>query len=1012
MAENTMVPKEELMKALNEVLELRNESKFLKETISKLKKENELFQETINQLSSDKDSVDAKYQEIIRIEAGLKPKEKALTEERAAFEKKKAEIEARELAVSSQEKAFNAIKDSLLKASEELAEKKTQLFLDAEKLASELHDKRISETEKEVQKLRDEASRSADQVRSEAQTEKERIIKEANKEAQEIIDKAKSDTNELERQIAELQEKNALLSGENTKLDASNRELSEDKRNLSGLLENQKNEYDKNLAEQIKLVGEFTTLQEQLKACGKDVKTLSDEILAMNAREQELNSRQDTLESDTKKLKDNQERLENKKQELDEKETKIEEKIKERYGDNIKYKDDEIERLKEENENLRNSFSSQNTLITQFKDLKAELGENPAEILLDYQQVKAELALALEKVQNTPSQTLQKTAADLQEKENALNEREKELKRKDEDNRNLFNDYAKVQVENEELHLLNKTLKEENTFIKEQRDRLLATYETPAARDERINEIKKPFITELPGRMKTNNLTEIRWLNGINKKIEDYGLKFSRRILYAFHTALKNSEMSPLTVLAGVSGTGKSELPRLYSHFGGINFLSVPVQPNWDCQESMLGYYNSIDNCFEATNILRLLAQSQRKLSDQTGLKDFMTMILLDEMNLANVELYFAEFLSKLETRRGLSDEDVPKLGVKIGSKMEDWKLDLGRNVLWTGTMNNDETTKTLSDKVLDRGIVISFPRPDKLRSRGNKQLGAPSPLLPRSEWKSWIENAYSFKNEEIEDYKETVEEINEQLGRAGRALGHRVWQSIEAYMSLYPAVIDAQKDSDRKRAMDIAFEDQLVQKVMPKLRGLETSGTQAKVLEAIETIIRDKDKATEAFHNDFKNAMEQNYGQFIWTTSTYLLKDNLPEQNDEEAPEEIFVGEKIEKPAQTELAESKDIKTKVAKESEAISSTEATYLNNDMPEEVSEKPKENTPTKSTDLNDHISEEVSEDPDVARALDAYEKGILKSITMNALAKFFGNSISPDRLREVLKKLQDIINNKG
>jgi hypothetical protein len=69
---------------------------------------------------------------------------------------------------------------------------------------------------------------------------------------------------------------------------------------------------------------------------------------------------------------------------------------------------------------------------------------------------------------------------------------------------------------------------------------------------------------------------------------------------------------------------------------------------------------------------------------------------------------------------------------------------------------------------------------------------------------------------------------------------------------------------------MDNAFEDQLVQKVMPKLRGLETRGTQKNVLDAIKGII------PETLHEDFKNAVEQNYGQFIWTTSGYLLHDDV----------------------------------------------------------------------------------------------------------------------------------------
>ena len=73
---------------------------------------------------------------------------------------------------------------------------------------------------------------------------------------------------------------------------------------------------------------------------------------------------------------------------------------------------------------------------------------------------------------------------------------------------------------------------------------------------------------------------EVAWLEDVWSKCENYGIKFNKRILYAFHTALKINEWSTITVLAGVSGTGKSELPRLYAEFGGLNFCSVAVQPN------------------------------------------------------------------------------------------------------------------------------------------------------------------------------------------------------------------------------------------------------------------------------------------------------------------------------------------------------------------------------------------------------------------------------------------------
>jgi len=159
----------------------------------------------------------------------------------------------------------------------------------------------------------------------------------------------------------------------------------------------------------------------------------------------------------------------------------------------------------------------------------------------------------------------------------------------------------------------------------------------------------------------------------------------------------------------------------------------------------MLGFFNSIDNKFDAQPVLRFLAQSQisgreqyeqrirrwqsmspdqqialdpekdkelieaLKQADYPGLQDAVCLVLLDEMNLAHPELYFAEFLSKLELRRGRKGDDVPFIPVKIGAGMEPYKLPLGRNVLWTGTMNQDETTKSLSDKVLDRSIISTF---------------------------------------------------------------------------------------------------------------------------------------------------------------------------------------------------------------------------------------------------------------------------------------------------------------
>lgn len=392
---------------------------------------------------------------------------------------------------------------------------------------------------------------------------------------------------------------------------------------------------------------------------------------------------------------------------------------------------------------------------------------------------------------------------------------------------------------------------------------------------------------------------EMEWFNKVSRKIKEYGLEFNPRILKAFHTALKTAEWSPLAVLAGVSGTGKSELPQLYAKFGGINCLNVPVQPNWDSQEAMLGYYNTVSSKFEAQPLLQYLVQTQTVNCEKTekheeykcSLKEQMNIVLLDEMNLAHIEQYFAEFLSKLEERRGKKEEDsqFPALAVKLGGTHA-YPLPMGRNVLWVGTMNQDETTKSLSDKVLDRGIVINFPRPDEFKRRLNlnKDVAAEEKYLSIETWNSWkliLNDQQVVETEKIiAPYKELVEKINKSISNIGRAIGHRVWQSIENYIWNYPDVRkeficrpkDLSDEDFRKeisKKMDPAFEDQLVQKIMPKLRGIETRGESKKCLDEIRTSIETFKNSGHALNiaKDFDNAIKFGDGQFLWVTSEYL---------------------------------------------------------------------------------------------------------------------------------------------
>ena len=669
-----------------------------------------------------------------------------------------------------------------------------------------------------------------------------------------------------EKQAKELESKraNALTSIE--------KELSEEKTSKIASLE--KEIADRLKAHEAAIRQEQDELEQKRKSLLKDKAKLDELKYEPEYQKQRLQSREDALE---------------------EKEVNLNVEVDAKVGERKQSFENEKSALIDEIARLRESIKTSSDLISNFEELKHKLGdEDPASVLLKLKTYEEEIKRLREDLATRPTQEIQEAfdrlkseKCELQLACERLSEENDALRSSARTQSDLEMQVAEQSDKNKSLLIRKESVDADNNRLREELKRLQASYERKQEREARIQDIETPYIEkELPRatlpkpdiKNIENAKYELDWLENISKSCIDYGLRFPRRILHAFHTALKTSEWSPMTVLAGVSGTGKSELPRLYSHFGGINFLSLSVQPNWDSQESMLGFFNSIDNKFDAQPVLRLLAQSQKAQAEgyPFGLKDVMSLILMDEMNLAHVELYFAEFLSKLELRRGHKDNEVPSLEVKLGAGIQHYDLPLGRNVLWAGTMNQDETTKSLSDKVLDRGIVINFPRPTTLeRRRQLKQLVDQAPLLSRKLWESWWCRESKFEDNQILPLKGFVEEMNTSLSKVGRALGHRVWQSIEYYMSNYPDVLEAQRNNDDTgldKAMKIAFEDQLVQKVMPKLRGIETRGkSKSDCLDKIRTQLVN---GHYTITDDFDLACEFGYGQFIWNSANYLNDD------------------------------------------------------------------------------------------------------------------------------------------
>jgi hypothetical protein len=514
--------------------------------------------------------------------------------------------------------------------------------------------------------------------------------------------------------------------------------------------------------------------------------------------------------------------------------------------------------------------------LASLRELKRSFGENPTRILSERDEFRSRVRELEEELAGRPTR---QECDKLTSEKSVLDQRVKVLER-------TQADLVKLQAEKETWTRAASQLEQvaRARDYEEQRrkavegqldaltaevNKLRSLHERPRERDARISEIHRP---ELPSRaLGAAPASEHAWLQSIERSCASAGIQFPRRLLHAFHASLKSAQWSPLTVLSGVSGTGKSILPKLYSRFGGINFLMVPVQPNWDSPQSVFGFFNSVDNRFNATPLLKVLSQSSRAALKDNGLKEQMTIILLDEMNLAHVELYFSDMLSKLEDRRG--DSKIPFLEIDIGADTVREKIPLEPNVLWCGTMNEDETTKTLSDKVLDRGNMLVFPRPTSLLRRTDAALGAEATPLARATWDSWVAGKIPFKEEDVARFKKVLEDISAHMEPVGRAIGHRVWQSVEYYMANHPLVRLAQRsDSDSlEEMMDVAFEDQVVLKVMPKLRGIETRGeAREKCLNGIARIV---DESLSGLSQDFQAALENSADSFMWRSANYLSR-------------------------------------------------------------------------------------------------------------------------------------------
>ena len=177
-------------------------------------------------------------------------------------------------------------------------------------------------------------------------------------------------------------------------------------------------------------------------------------------------------------------------------------------------------------------------------------------------------------------------------------------------------------------------------------------------------------------------------------------LYYNESLLRAFIGGLACSK---LIILQGISGTGKTSLAYAWGKFVKHNSCIASVQPSWRDKTELLGYFNEFTKKFNESNVLEELYISR--------FDDDIHTIILDEMNIARVEYYFAEMLSVLEVpnREEWIIELVTTTWPDDPQLLVNGKLKLPGNLWYIGTINNDDSTFMVTDKVYDRAMPIDI---------------------------------------------------------------------------------------------------------------------------------------------------------------------------------------------------------------------------------------------------------------------------------------------------------------
>jgi MoxR-like ATPase len=261
----------------------------------------------------------------------------------------------------------------------------------------------------------------------------------------------------------------------------------------------------------------------------------------------------------------------------------------------------------------------------------------------------------------------------------------------------------------------------------------------------------------------------------IRQKIDKSGAVYNPDLLRRYHLSLKTRRF---VILCGVSGSGKTLLSRMYADAVDAKYCLVPVAPNWTTNEDLLGYYNPLNKQYYDTDFSLFLRQASRAYKSAISVRKVPEPfhLVLDEMNLARVEYYFAKFLSAMEVLTAAGKAQVSMSGTDV--------VDLTPNLYFIGTVNVDETTQNFADKIYDRAQVIEI-------SHNRAEVAS---RIQHPELREWLMAIWDAVAEVNPFSIRIVDEIDRYVAEAAR-IG-LPWEE--------------------------ALDDQIIQKILPRIKGTD----------------------------------------------------------------------------------------------------------------------------------------------------------------------------------------------